>query len=284
MILRLYKSPAEIIYGFDLNSSKFLYDGKNVYCSEGGKYSYDNKINYFDLDRVSSSYPYRLAKYKRRGYKIVLQNFDKDKINKDAIIKYFNMKPDISKILGLTDLDKIFEKEYSAIAYESEYMIKINKEYNDSFKNIYIITFLVNYFASIPNENRVKLTPQLVLYLSILYDIYPQNIIQHNILDKDYIEKTIDRPKFIYYKSSLKNEYFDYNLTYHKNLLYANYKNYDSFIKHLNDNNKYAKEIKIFYDNVKWMEHDVMKQLTGTFNPQTIEDIEEWYKIGGFYS
>ena len=31
------------------------------------------------------------------------------------------------------------------------------------------------------------------------------------------------------------------------------------------------------------MKQDPMKQLTGTFNPTIIKDIEEWYSEGGFY-
>jgi hypothetical protein len=66
IIMRLYQSPAEIIYGFDVDCCGILYDGEKFYCTERGKYSHDNKINHFDIDRMSKSYCYRMAKYKSR--------------------------------------------------------------------------------------------------------------------------------------------------------------------------------------------------------------------------
>lgn len=94
IILRLYKSPAEIIYGFDIDCCGFLYDGKTMFCTERAKYSYENKINHFDIDRMSPSYAYRLAKYKKRGYKIWLSNFNKNKINKHNILQHFGFDID----------------------------------------------------------------------------------------------------------------------------------------------------------------------------------------------
>ena len=68
------------------------------------------------------------------------------------------------------------------------------------------------------------------------------------------------------------------------NFKYDKYFNYNDFTETINKNNEYAKIIKDWYkQNMKWIKQDPMKQLTGTFNPQKIEDLEEWYKIGGFY-
>jgi hypothetical protein len=59
IILRSYKCPAEVIYGFDVDCCSFLFDGKNYYGTERALYALNNKINHFDCDRMSNSYIFR---------------------------------------------------------------------------------------------------------------------------------------------------------------------------------------------------------------------------------
>jgi hypothetical protein len=59
IILRQYKCPAEVVYGFDVDCCSILYDGVNYYTTERAQYSQLNKINHFDCDRMSNSYIYR---------------------------------------------------------------------------------------------------------------------------------------------------------------------------------------------------------------------------------
>jgi hypothetical protein len=59
IILRSYKCPAEVVYGFDVDCCSILYDGVNYYSTERCYNSHENKINHFDCDRMSNSYVYR---------------------------------------------------------------------------------------------------------------------------------------------------------------------------------------------------------------------------------
>jgi hypothetical protein len=64
---------------------------------------------------------------------------------------------------------------------------------------------------------------------------------------------------------------------------YLKNRSHNKFLELINDDNQYSKIIKNRFESIKFVKQDPMKQLTGTFNPQVIEDIEKWYKIGGYY-
>ena len=90
--IRLYKSPAEVILGFDLPCCSICYDGKDVYLTDAGMYAINNKVNIFDMHRMSPSYIFRLIKYFSRGYKIILPSFDIKKVNKEKLEKAISVK------------------------------------------------------------------------------------------------------------------------------------------------------------------------------------------------
>ncbi|MNK57194.1 hypothetical protein D3C87_762460 [compost metagenome] len=75
-ILRLYKCPSEIVHGFDLDSCGILYNGTSLYCTERTEYSIKNMTNWFDPERASQSYIYRLLKYQLKGFRIKLNVSD----------------------------------------------------------------------------------------------------------------------------------------------------------------------------------------------------------------
>ena len=74
LILREYTCPSEIIHGFDIGSCSILYDPNvgNVLTTYKGKYCINEKVNWFEPDRSSPTYAYRLAKYHIRGFDIML--------------------------------------------------------------------------------------------------------------------------------------------------------------------------------------------------------------------
>lgn len=67
IILRLYKSPAEILIGFDLASCSIGFDGHEVYCLPRTRKALLTRCNLVDPDRQSLSYETRLVKYALRG-------------------------------------------------------------------------------------------------------------------------------------------------------------------------------------------------------------------------
>lgn len=94
LILRDYKYPSEILYGFDLDCVGVMWDGKKLYATEIAYYSWKNKVNWFDHRRVSSSYIHRLCKYMNRGFHISLPLLTEEMINQKELDLYWKtMKP-----------------------------------------------------------------------------------------------------------------------------------------------------------------------------------------------
>ncbi|KAJ3100526.1 hypothetical protein HDU97_002162 [Phlyctochytrium planicorne] len=72
IVFRLYKSPAEILMGFDIDSCCFGYDGKAVYGLPRGIRAMTRRYNKVDMTRRSASYEYRLFKYAKRGFAVMV--------------------------------------------------------------------------------------------------------------------------------------------------------------------------------------------------------------------
>lgn len=87
-IFRLYKTVSEILHSFDLGSIAVGFNGHNVYLTTLSKFCYENSCNIIDISRRSINYEYRLEKYFKRGFNIVLPDFDKYKLRTD----YFKFK------------------------------------------------------------------------------------------------------------------------------------------------------------------------------------------------
>lgn len=81
IVLRVYKSIAEILTGFDVDCSCAAYDGENVFVAPRAAASYITQINRADLTRRSPSYENRLSKYSRRGFEIFWPQLDRSRID-----------------------------------------------------------------------------------------------------------------------------------------------------------------------------------------------------------
>jgi len=72
LIRRVYRSPAEVVHGFDLDSCQFLaimVKGElKIYGTEIGVYATRNMVNWLDPDMASTTYLQRLGKYQNRGF------------------------------------------------------------------------------------------------------------------------------------------------------------------------------------------------------------------------
>ena len=85
----------------------------------------------------------------------------------------------------------------------------------------------------------------------------------------------------------LKNDYYN---TYPIHLLGKgltieidedDFKGYDTFLQLLNE--KKRKEMKEYFEKLNWIKENPMKQLTGSFKPETIEDLAKWYRKSDVY-
>ena len=81
IVLRIYKSIAEVLTGLDLDCSCAAYDGHQVYATPRALATYITQINRIDLTRRSPSYENRLSKYSRRGFEIFYPELDRSRID-----------------------------------------------------------------------------------------------------------------------------------------------------------------------------------------------------------
>ncbi|KAJ3100528.1 hypothetical protein HDU97_002164 [Phlyctochytrium planicorne] len=82
IVFRLYKSPAEILMGFDIDSGCFGYNGTSVFALPRGLRALTRRYNLVDMTRRSASYEYRLFKYAKRGFEIKIPHVHPDKIKR----------------------------------------------------------------------------------------------------------------------------------------------------------------------------------------------------------
>ena len=104
VILRLYKSPAEILLGFDVDCATVGFDGQNVWTTGRGHYSLVHRRNVVDLERRSHSYEYRLWKYGLRGFEIAVSGLEQDKVNSYLYQQRIDKTQGLARLLILSKL------------------------------------------------------------------------------------------------------------------------------------------------------------------------------------
>ncbi|CAL6015105.1 Conserved_hypothetical protein [Hexamita inflata] len=80
IVFRLYKDPAEVVMGFDIDCVAVYYDFalKKAFCTERSLFSLNTRTNVLNQTRRSTSYGTRLIKYAHRGFAIVVPGFTRD--------------------------------------------------------------------------------------------------------------------------------------------------------------------------------------------------------------
>ncbi|KAJ3321848.1 hypothetical protein HDV06_003850 [Boothiomyces sp. JEL0866] len=77
-IFRLYKSPAEVLMGFDIDCCSVGFDGHEVYGIPRFFEAVTYQRNTVDISRRSPSYEYRLYKYSKRGFGVLIKDKNVD--------------------------------------------------------------------------------------------------------------------------------------------------------------------------------------------------------------
>lgn len=80
IILRLHKTPAQIIHGFDVGPSMVGIQNKKLFTCALGIFCLERRINLVLPQYGSSTYEIRLIKYNERGYRIVFPKLKLDAI------------------------------------------------------------------------------------------------------------------------------------------------------------------------------------------------------------
>nr|CAG8481624.1 2689_t:CDS:2 [Entrophospora candida] len=105
IVLRLYKSPSEILTGFDIGCCCVGFDGKDVWALPRAHQAIIKQCNFVDLSRRSPSYEMRLAKYSDRGFEIKVQNLDRKRIDPTIYERSFEKLHGLARLLVLEKLN-----------------------------------------------------------------------------------------------------------------------------------------------------------------------------------
>eukprot|EP01117_Protostelium_nocturnum_P012678 TRINITY_DN4670_c0_g3_i4.p1 TRINITY_DN4670_c0_g3~~TRINITY_DN4670_c0_g3_i4.p1 ORF type:complete len:940 (-),score=234.76 TRINITY_DN4670_c0_g3_i4:49-2814(-) len=81
IVLRIYKSPAEVLLGFDIDCCAVGFDLTKVWVSPRALRSIKKRYNLVNPTRRSTTYELRLLKYSKRGFGVLVPNLDGSKIN-----------------------------------------------------------------------------------------------------------------------------------------------------------------------------------------------------------
>lgn len=104
IVLRLYKSPAEILMGFDVDACSVGFDGDKVWMTPRCHRAMTHQYNVVDMSRRSPSYEMRLAKYGERGFAVLLPSLDRKKIDPQLFERRFDQLQGLARLLLLESL------------------------------------------------------------------------------------------------------------------------------------------------------------------------------------
>ncbi|KAJ5383611.1 hypothetical protein N7517_001522 [Penicillium concentricum] len=111
IVLRIYRSVAEILTGFDVDVSCAAYDGHQVYTSPRAIAAYITQVNQIDLTRRSPSYENRLSKYSRRGFEVFWPALDRSKVDPTIFERSFTRTEGLARLLVLEKLPKSQDRD-----------------------------------------------------------------------------------------------------------------------------------------------------------------------------
>ncbi|KAI2705070.1 hypothetical protein CBS147317_2022 [Penicillium roqueforti] len=111
IVLRIYRSVAEILTGFDVDASCAAFDGRQVYASPRAIAAYITQVNRIDLTRRSPSYENRLSKYSHRGFEVFWPALDRSKIDPTIFERSFTRTEGLARLLVLEKLPRSHDRD-----------------------------------------------------------------------------------------------------------------------------------------------------------------------------
>ena len=196
IILRLYRSPSEILHGFDVDSCSMGYDGANIWITQRCLYSLMKGYNTVNFNRMSPSYEMRLVKYAIRGMKIYIPNFKLNDVDIEAINKFneeegidnINFYKEIPKIIKLKGIDKLLFLDHQ---YNNIENYDIRKRMDESPEGI-------NNDYGYSKYGRKNIIYDLLGYLVDSAGIYLEKSAKYGSLIKDFSDKVPFYEGYIY--------------------------------------------------------------------------------------
>ncbi|KAG8939661.1 hypothetical protein FRC04_006086 [Tulasnella sp. 424] len=104
IILRIYQSPAEILAGFDVDSTCIGFDGTRVVAAPRAILALMTQCNRVAMDRRSPSYEVRLAKYAGRGFEIHVPDLRREDFDPTIFERALTRVAGLARLLVLEKL------------------------------------------------------------------------------------------------------------------------------------------------------------------------------------
>ncbi|KAF0971704.1 hypothetical protein FDP41_009927 [Naegleria fowleri] len=120
VVLRIYKSPAEILLGFDICAACLGYDGHQVWSNARSRRALALKTNLIDPDRMSTTYEYRLYKYAKHGFSVTIPGYDPSLV-KNHLVTYPRQYK--SKYIQVRGLAKLIIADYANRSKHINYLL-----------------------------------------------------------------------------------------------------------------------------------------------------------------
>ena len=299
VILRLYRTPSEVLHGFDVDCCSVGYDGK-LWMTQRALHAIWNGWNTVNFGRLSPSYERRLAKYGTRGMAIKVPNFTRKGEKGEELVKYSQEVQgkrggtDYKKVDSLMGLDMLLYLEFQAdkLKYRSvtlkaiDHMAERASDYSQEKKSAGIN---INMICAHLLETRETYPEQAEKYLSHWTGVqqYVDDFDRHPHGFLEYQEKHGVFDKSINFETNMipKSSHLDFLRThvYQEDMreLALCFKQICHFHPMLYNILGAVRPWKIPRD-IGWKVINPGEQMTGTFHQLVLKDHSTWY-TGRFY-
>lgn len=317
LILRLYKSPSEIVHGFDLDCVGIIYDGSYLYATTRTLYALHNRVNWFDPDRASPSYAYRLSKYNIRGFRIGLPFSHKYTIDHEKASLLWDRLCDTARNTTFSFYSSHEDNNPNSrlIIHKSE-LRTLTDKYKDK-KDVPIVDIIKDIYNlcstgyTVPDPmkllSRLFESNMFICYgdadaivqniCDITHEQYqcfdPEDIndqikerciatkeygsITNMIMRSDYDPKDNKRLKLLSFIPKDPVSILLLSTHYNYHTCYWRISDYDGS-KMKGEYESRCMSIKETISHIQWKEQDPMTQVTSTFSPEPILNVDKWYR------
>ena len=159
VILRQFKTPADVLYGFDLDIAAIGWTGNDLIMSSRGLFGVQYCANILDLRDHRSSYEHRVEKYFSRGVDLIIPLGNIAKIKERGLSKFTMIWNDNNKLISLlantNDMDSFYcsrNINYKSITSIDRHNIKCMSKSNIPIGQLCAWTL-----CGYPNEKDIEL-------------------------------------------------------------------------------------------------------------------------------
>lgn len=286
VVLRTYTCPSEVVHGFDLDACGIFYDGNSVWATQRAAYALQHHINFFDFDRMSPTYGYRLAKYASRGFQVWLPKFNPDLVLWD----------DMEKLTEhISDAYDNWEDAHSMPSYAPYFTmggmdtqaLRKNPKVGEILKkkNPLDLILFASYFKYLPNLNLSDYTEYPDKKKATKFPRgeiaqIPSNLLPSRKGNKEELTTIADwweivAPGYVTFTHAIKYEPDQKPSRRGAPTVEEYYKELP--VDPIFNLHADSCQLSGLTPHLQWKSQNPMEQLTGTFQPTTIKDLSEWY-------